>query len=66
VATSPVDGAIVRYQSYTPRAGLEGDIDALPLWAGQSTGLVSEVKPAREIVHEIAAEAEAVLQRLGG
>jgi NAD(P)H-dependent flavin oxidoreductase YrpB (nitropropane dioxygenase family) len=46
---------IVRYQCYTPGTDGEGDIDALSLWAGQSVGLVSEIKPARDIVREIVA-----------
>jgi NAD(P)H-dependent flavin oxidoreductase YrpB (nitropropane dioxygenase family) len=64
IARSQTSGDIVRYQSYTPGADAEGDIDALSLWAGQSVGLVSKVQPAGEIVREIAVEAQAVLQRL--
>src|SRR5262249_57315938 len=33
-------GPILRYQSYTPAAEAQGDIEALSLWAGQSVGLV--------------------------
>jgi NAD(P)H-dependent flavin oxidoreductase YrpB (nitropropane dioxygenase family) len=33
IATSRSAGPIVRYQSYTPGADAEGDIDALSLWA---------------------------------
>jgi nitronate monooxygenase len=54
----------VRYQSYTPGADAEGDIDALALWAGQSVGLVSQVQPAADIVREIVAEAERTLRAL--
>ena len=59
-----MSGDIVRYQSYTPGADAEGDIEALSLWAGQSVGLVSKVQPAGEIVREIAFDAEAILRRL--
>ena len=65
VATSTMSGPIVRYQSYTPGPDAEGDIDALPMWAGQSVGLVSRVQPAAEIVRQIAEEAKLVLRRLG-
>ena len=65
VATSKSRGPIVRYRSYTPGADAEGDIDALPLWAGQSVALVKKVQPAAEIDHEIHSEASAILQRLG-
>ena len=64
IATSRSAGPIVRYQSCTPGRDVEGDIDALSLWAGQSVGLVSKVQPAADIVREIADEARSILQRL--
>jgi NAD(P)H-dependent flavin oxidoreductase YrpB (nitropropane dioxygenase family) len=64
IATSRSRGPIVRYQSYTPVADVEGDIDALSLWAGQSVGLVSKLQPAGEIVREIAEEARLILRQL--
>ncbi|MEJ2374084.1 MAG: nitronate monooxygenase [Pseudolabrys sp.] len=64
IATSRTAGPIVRYQSYTPGADAEGNIDALPLWAGQSVGLVSKRQSAAEIVREISREADAILQHL--
>lgn len=65
IATSRSAGAVVRYQSYTPAPDVEGDIDALSLWAGQGVGLVSKVQPAGDIVREIAEEARVILRRLG-
>jgi NAD(P)H-dependent flavin oxidoreductase YrpB (nitropropane dioxygenase family) len=64
IGTSRSIGPIVRYQSYTPGADDDGDIDAMALWAGQSVGLVSTVQSAAEIVRQIADEANAVLRRL--
>jgi len=64
IATSRSSGPIVRYQSYTPGPDVEGDIDALSLWAGQSVGLVSKLQPAGEIVREIAEEARLILRQL--
>ena len=64
IATSKTSGRIVRYQSYTPGADAEGDIEALSLWAGQSVGLVSRLQPAGEIVREVADEAQAILRKL--
>ena len=55
---------IVRYASMSARTGVEGRIDELALWAGQSVGLVHEVLPAAEIVRRAVAEAEAVLAGL--
>ena len=65
IATSRSSGPIVRYQSYTPGPDVEGDIDALSLWAGQSVGLVSKLQPAGEIVREIAEEARLILRQVG-
>jgi nitronate monooxygenase len=64
IGTSQSIGAIVRYQSYTPGADADGDIDAMSLWAGQSVGLVSKVQSAGDVVREIAAEAHSILHRL--
>ena len=64
IATSRSIGPIVRYQSYTPGADSEGDIDAMSLWAGQSVGLVSRLQPARDIVHEIVDQAQLILRQL--
>lgn len=64
IATSRSSGPIVRYQSYTPGADAEGDIDALSLWAGQSVGLVSRLQSAGDIVREIADQAGSILRRL--
>jgi NAD(P)H-dependent flavin oxidoreductase YrpB (nitropropane dioxygenase family) len=64
IARSRSVGEIVRYQSYTPGTDAEGDIDALSLWSGQSVGLVSEIKPAGDIVREIVAQAQSTLRKL--
>ena len=56
---------MVRYQSFTPGAGTEGEIDELPMWVGQSVGLVAKLQPAAVIVREIVDEAETILRRLG-
>jgi NAD(P)H-dependent flavin oxidoreductase YrpB (nitropropane dioxygenase family) len=64
IGTSQSVGPIVRYQSYTPGTDVEGDIDAMSLWAGQSVGLVSKPQSAGDIVREIADEARSILHRL--
>lgn len=53
-----------RYESYTATAEVEGDIEALSLWAGQGVGLVNQVKPAGDIVREIADEARKTIRNL--
>jgi NAD(P)H-dependent flavin oxidoreductase YrpB (nitropropane dioxygenase family) len=65
IARSSVGAAVVRYQSYTPGAGTDGEIEELPMWAGQSVGLVSKLQPAAEIIREIVDEADTILRRLG-
>jgi nitronate monooxygenase len=53
VATRPAGSGIPRYASLTPVAGMEGDIDAMSLWAGQSVALARRVEPAADIVAEL-------------
>ena len=53
VATRPNGSGIPRYASSTPVEGLDGDIDAMSLWAGQSVALARQVQPAAEIVAEL-------------
>jgi nitronate monooxygenase len=51
---SRADGAAVpRYASATPVKGMEGDIDAMSLWAGQSVALAHRVEPAAAIVADL-------------
>ncbi len=51
-----------RYSVYPPTTAVKGDLDGLPFYAGQSVSLVNEIRPAAEIVHAIALEAEAVIK----
>ena len=53
VATRPNGSGIPRYLSATPVEGLDGDIDAMSLWAGQSVALARRVEPAAEIVADL-------------
>jgi NAD(P)H-dependent flavin oxidoreductase YrpB (nitropropane dioxygenase family) len=64
VASSPEKGNVVRYSVTTPREGIVGDVEALPMWAGQSVGLVQKVQPAAEIVKELTSEASEAISRL--
>ena len=65
VAVSASRGDIKRYMPVAPVIDIEGDIEALPMWAGQGVGLVKKIQPAADIVREIDAEAKSVLARLG-
>jgi hypothetical protein len=56
---------LVSYTVMPPADYIDGAIEDLPFYAGQSCGLVREILPAGEIVRRIAAEAAAVInQRL--
>ncbi|MFI4973672.1 MAG: nitronate monooxygenase [Caulobacterales bacterium] len=48
---------ILRYQSATAGDDVTGDIEALPLWAGQGVGCVRTVCPAGDIVRQMVEEA---------
>jgi nitronate monooxygenase len=48
------DGSL-RYASNPPLAGMEGDIEAMAMYAGQSVGAITAVEPAAAIVERFAA-----------
>jgi nitronate monooxygenase len=48
---------ILRYDDTPPVAGMSGDWEACALYAGQGTGVIKEIKPARSIVNEIVRDA---------
>lgn len=64
LATHPSGYQVRRYEAYTATAELNGNIEALALWAGQGVGLVNQVQPAAAIVREIADDARATIQNL--
>ena len=72
VAGRPGEGDVVatiegeeihRYESTSPHDDVEGRVEALPMWAGQSVGLIDDIAPAGELVARIAAEAADALTR---
>jgi NAD(P)H-dependent flavin oxidoreductase YrpB (nitropropane dioxygenase family) len=74
VGKRPSEGAVVArtksgdlihlYDDAIPLASMTGDVERLALYAGQSVGLVHDIKNASAIVHEIAEEARSVLLNL--
>ena len=64
IANSKLVGEIVRFQSCTPYPEVEGDIEAMSMWAGQGVGLVKKRQTAAEIVREIDAEATETIKNL--
>ena len=51
-------------QGVMGRAGARGNTDALFMPSGQVGGMIREVKPAAEVLREVVAEAEEVVERL--
>jgi nitronate monooxygenase len=51
---------IPRFAPVPPGAGVEGDVAAMPMYAGRSVAGVTREQPAADIVREIMREAEAV------
>ncbi|MGI8477471.1 MAG: NAD(P)H-dependent flavin oxidoreductase [Thermomicrobiales bacterium] len=56
---------IPRYHNSPPMPGMTGDLEALVHYAGQGVGLIDDVRPAGDVVREIAADALDVMARLG-
>lgn len=52
-----------KFAAVLPTPETSGDFEEMCLAAGESAGLVREVKPAGEIVHEMMGEAEEILTR---
>ena len=50
-----------RYATGMVTPDFDGDLDYAPLWAGESCSVVSDIKPAGEIVLELVRDAEAAL-----
>src|SRR5215467_3441673 len=58
---------VLRFMGFPPNSDARGDIDSMDLLAGQSVGLIHDVKPASQIVGELVAEARQIIsQRLAG
>jgi nitronate monooxygenase len=49
-----VASGIPRYGANLPLAGMEGDVEAMAMYAGQSVGSITEVEPAAAIVERFA------------
>jgi nitronate monooxygenase len=67
--TTRADGTTVeikRYAAAMPTGAFNGDIDLAALWCGESVNLVNDIKPAADIVRDVAREADAVLAALRG
>jgi nitronate monooxygenase len=50
-----VASGIPRYAANVPLLGMEGDVEAMAMYAGQSVGAITEVEPAAAIIERFAA-----------
>jgi len=64
VAEYPDGTPMERYGDDLPVEGAEGDLEALALYAGQSTGLTDDVQPAGEVVEELVGETEEAIRSM--
>jgi enoyl-[acyl-carrier protein] reductase II len=55
---------VQRFASIPPNTQATGDIVSMALLAGQSVGLVDEVRPAADIVRKTIIDAESVIRQL--
>ncbi|WP_049919716.1 NAD(P)H-dependent flavin oxidoreductase [Haloarcula vallismortis] len=61
IAQMPDGEPISRLADMPPLAGMTGEVEALPHYAGQSAGLTQGVQPAGEVVTRLVADARAAL-----
>jgi nitronate monooxygenase len=62
IAGTTID--VPRYAVFPPMAGFSGDIERMALYAGESCELITDIKPAAQIVREVVHEAEEALAQL--
>ncbi len=61
IGTSPTGSPIQRYDDKIPLETTTGNLEAMALYAGQSTGLIKQVLPAAEIIQQIINDAARVV-----
>jgi nitronate monooxygenase len=56
---------LLRFMGFPPTPDAAGDLESMDFLAGQSVGLVKEIKPAAEVIRELIEGAAQILVRLG-
>ena len=64
VARTPEGEPVTRYEDSLATPEIEGAVEKLPLYAGQSAGLTEETVPAGELVEDLVAETRRALGRV--
>ena len=52
-----------KFSAVLPVPGTTGDFEEMCLAAGESAGLIKDIKPAGDIVHEMMNQAEQIMDR---
>jgi nitronate monooxygenase len=64
VIARKADGtAVVRYSFSMPLETMQGDVEGLVHYAGQSVGLIKDIQPAATIVQRLKQETEQVMRQ---
>ena len=53
-----------KFNVILPTGDTEGDWEEMPWLAGQGVGLIHDIRPAKEVVETMMADARAILKRL--
>lgn len=64
IAIGKDETRVVRYSDTIPLPETKGDVEALALYAGQSVGLIAEIKSAADIIEDLVKETERALAAL--
>lgn len=64
IGTTPDGRSIERYSALLPFDGMEGNLEAMAMYAGQSAGLTDETLPAGAIVEELTSETRQAIEHL--
>ncbi|MEA2624284.1 MAG: hypothetical protein QOD06_329 [Candidatus Binatota bacterium] len=56
------EAEVVKYSVFNPMHGFDGDIEQTALYAGESCSLINDVRPAADIVRDLARGAEAAFR----
>ena len=55
-----------KFNVLLPTADTDGNWEEMPWLAGQGVGLIHEIRPAKDVVETMMADAKAILKRLSG
>ena len=55
---------LLRFMGFPPTPDATGDLESMDFLAGQGVGIVNAIKPAAEVVRELADGAREILSRL--